>query len=376
MDRNRRLWISLLVSASVCLLLADLALGRLIVRITASPPSGAGIRARTAVARDDAAELAMILPDPDPHRPVPAATPTSVPTPWVILETAPAPPTSSQAVSPAPSPTEPPTLPAATDTPSLPTASPTPAPAPKAAAVIARGSGPVVTTPTPTPFGYKGPPTPLPTLTPSSSTGTSPQAGETTTEGGAAAGGVGNLSSDSAQLASGNNSPGSTGVVSGATTEPTPTAEAPLPFAPGDEAAFVDYVQGHYNTLAGQPLDVASVGFVQRSDGLPAVEVEINVTPASNPLSAQTDDLQAYATQLLDDTVAYFASQPTGVQIVGDFATQSQDECASSPASCFVNGFISDSDGWSVSWVYVTGFFDGQADTLDYWSPAQAANSG
>ena len=92
---------------------------------------------------------------------------------------------------------------------------------------------------------------------------------------------------------------------------PSQGANQPLPpITPGDAAQFGIYVRDHYNTIAGQPMEIAAVTVDTTEADRPKVVVEVLGNDANNVFAAQpAAAVLDYGRRLLDDTKFYSAAK-------------------------------------------------------------------
>ncbi len=358
-QRGKRFWVKLLVGVAYGILVVDvLVLAVLVAPLRASPQVSTDALADHERPSETFADQVLVLPTHDPSKPWPTRTPLPTPTPWLVavvrlaaqrqaeLESArsaaqahanpsgiaPTPEPAGASIQTATTPTNAVALadnssngggaqkaqiqPAGTAARSQLEASPagTPSPTPEAPS-SAEPSG--TATPTaPAPAESQETPTdaPGPTLTP-------------------------------------------------ATPEPSPAKTQ------GDEAQFTAYVEGHYNTIADQPLEITGVTFAHPDSGIPLVTVELSGGVWNNVFAAQAVDVIAdYGGRLLNDTKSYFNGQSCSVNVVSRYETSDPDGCTSIPSWCYLGGYNQASQAWSVVWTYVIGTSTDGTDSVQTWN--------
>ena len=150
-------------------------------------------------------------------------------------------------------------------------------------------------------------------------------------------------------------------------TQPPPPPEAPV--TSPDDAEFKAYVQGHYNAIAGQPLDIAEVRIVTVGADIPTVTVEVAGDDANSVLSAQTAAaIQDYGRRLLDDTKRHFDGRACAITVVGKYTTTDPEACAFGPNWCVASPYNQSSTDWSVAWTYALGTSIGGTDAIQAWN--------
>jgi hypothetical protein len=346
--RNRYYWVKLMMGTVLGILVVDvLVLAVLVVPLRASPQVSARTRDLRAGPTQMVANQVIMIPTHDPSKPRPIRTPTPTATPWLVaavrlaaqrqaelasVRNAAMAAASSVGAVPAPGPG---------DTP-VPTMS-----SPMATSASAGTVDPTATTQVEvTPAG-----TPSPTLEAPSSAGSS------------------DIVSPPASVAA-ETSDAPTSVpsptLSPSTPEPSPSETQ------GDEAQFTAYVEGHYNTIADQPLEIVSVTFVHPEAGILLVTVEVSAGVWNNVLAAQTADVIAdYGRRLLNDTKSYFNGQSYSVNVVSKYETSDTDGCTSSPSWCYLGGYNQAGQAWSVVWTYVIGTSTEGSDSIQTWNAGQ-----
>jgi hypothetical protein len=274
-----------------------------------------------------AVDQALILPTHDPRKPWPTRTPRPTATPWLIAR--------------------------ATLTPGrLATSGPpgNSAPMPSNAAgfrVTPGASGAAApATPSPTVEAVRPTGAPGPTLT-------SPAAGEGTV-------------TPTPEMR-----PAETLVAPADTPSPTPLPDTPEPspsIVPGDFAQFTAYVEDHYNSIAGQPLEIGAVSLLAVGADIPVVTVEV-VGDGMNSVLAQTPDaVLDYGRRLLDDTKLYFDGQPFAINVVSIYDTSDPGACYNNPSWCTVGERNRDDSRWSIAWIYVQGTSARGSDSVEIWN--------
>ena len=160
------------------------------------------------------------------------------------------------------------------------------------------------------------------------------------------------------------------------TSEPSPTLTPVTPEpsgskASGDEAQYTAYVEGHYNTIADQPLEITAVTFVHPETGVPLVTVEVSGGAMNNVFAVQSADVVAdYGRRLLNDTKSFFNGQPFSVNVVSKYETSDADGCTRSPNWCYLRGYNQAGQAWSVVWTYVVGTSTDGSDSVQTWNAA------
>lgn len=369
-DRKGRFWIGRLVVVLLALLVADLlVLGKLFPLLARREHAGALPVTSAGQLSARAPGNGIFLPTANPNKPYSTRTPTPTITPWLVVPPAQAAPVSArllgtstpeQLVSEAALPV---TRASVTEPAPTETAPMTPAPMPPALqpgllpASTPRLNGPSVTAPTPTPSAAVSPAPAIETPPAVESSDASATATPVPDPGAPA--------ESASATATDAPTPEST-----QTPEPTATANPP-PFAPGDEAQFLEYILGQYSTLGGQTLAIDSVDFALAPAGWLAVELEFDASVGRDALAAGAAAVDDYVRRLLADTKVYAAGEPCEARVIGQFNTLNLEECSLNPDRCSIGGFVSEEEGWSVLWTYSRATFDGNSDDIEPWTPPQ-----
>ena len=344
-QRDRYFWIKLVMGAVLGILVIDvLVLAVLIVPLRASPQVSARTRDLRAGPTQMVANQVIMIPTHDPSKPRPTRTPIPTATPWLeaavrlaaqrqaelasgrnAAMTA----ASSAGAVPASGPgdTSSQTMSSSAEA-GAPTGTPSPAATSQTEAIFAG-------TPEPT-FAVPSSAEPFGTVTP-----TAAVPAET--------------------LAAPTSVPSPT--LLPATPEPSPST------ASSDEAQFTAYVQDHYNTITGQPLDITAVTFAYPETGIPLVTVEVSGGTTNNVFAAQTADAVAdYGRRLLNDAKAFCNSQSCAVSVVSKYETSDPEGCIGNPNWCYLTFYNEASQAWSVVWIYLVGTATEGSDSVQTWN--------
>jgi hypothetical protein len=344
-QRHRYFWVKLMVGAVLGTLVVDvLVLAVLVVPLRASPQGSARTRDLRAGPTQMVANRVIMIPTHDPSKPRPTRTPIPTATPWLMAAVRLAAQRQAELASvrnaamaatipvgavPAPGPGDIP----------VPTMSSPTATAASAGTVGLTASSQVEVTPAGTPS---------PTLEVPSSA--EPSGTVTPTA---------EVAAETSDAPTSVPSP----TLTPATPEPSPSPTQ------GDEAQFTAYVEGRYNTIADQPLEIVSVTSVHSETGIPLVTVEVSGGVWNNVLAAQTADVIAdYGRRLLNDIKSYFNGQSCSVNVVSKYETSDTDGCTSSPSWCYLGGYNQASQAWSVVWTYVVGTSTEGSDSIQTWN--------
>jgi hypothetical protein len=168
--------------------------------------------------------------------------------------------------------------------------------------------------------------------------------------------------------------PTETQVTPADTPSPTPLPDTPEPspsVVPGDFVQFTAYVEGHYNSIAGQPLEIGAVSLFAVGAGIPVVTVEV-IGDGTNSVFAQTPDAALdYGRRLLNDTKLYFDGQPFAISVVSKYDTSDPGACNNHPSWCTVGERNQDNNRWSINWTCVKGTSAGGSDSVQTWNAGQ-----
>jgi hypothetical protein len=361
-QRDKRFWVKLLVGVDYGILVVDvLVLAALVVPFRASSQVPTDARGLPARSTEPVADQVLVLPTHDPSKPWPTRTPLPTPTPWLVAmvrlaaqrqaelelarSTAQAL-ANSSSIAPTQEPAGASIQPASTPTTAVALAdsSLSGGGAQKAQVQPAATAGRAATsqmrttsagTPSPT-LAAPSPAEPFGTLAP---TAVVPVEG----------------------LITPTSVPSPT--LTPATLEPSPSKTQ------GDEAQFIAYVEGHYNTIADQPMEITGVTFAHPDSGIPLVTVEVSGGVWNNVFAAQPADVIAdYGGRLLNDTKSYFNGQSCSVNVVSKYETSDLDGCTNIPSWCYLGGYNQASQAWSVVWTYVIGTSTDESDSVQTWN--------
>ena len=361
--RDRTFRVKLLVGTAIAILMVDvLMLAVLVVPLRASQRVVANTRERYVRPTQTIKNQVLMLPTRDPSKPWPTRTPLPTATPWLeaAIRLAAQHQAALAATRSAAQVLENPTEPGAARGTASPTApiesSPAiTAPAMTAPATPPEGSadGPVMTT-------LQGDATPRDKVT-ATNTPT------TTLTAGLAAGPTGTVT-PTATL------PDPTPAPTATLPDPTPAPATPQPAPPiaaGDEAQLITYLQDHYNTIAGQPLDIVAVTLGTAETGIPMVTVELSGDAANSVFAAQTEAVVVdYGRRLLNDAKLYFNGQSCAISVVDRYDTSNPDACTNVPGWCSVTGYDESNNSWSVIQTYVWGTStEGADEVARTWNP-------
>jgi hypothetical protein len=346
--RDRYYWGRLLIGAAFGILVVDvLVLAVLVVNLRAAPQVSPGTRDLPERPVQTVADQVLMLPTHDPAKPWPTRTPLPTATPWLEAAVRLAAQRQAELASVRNA-----AQPAASLAGDIPTPEPidTSIPSMLSTTVAAESTSTVGFIATlqvgAMPAGMPGP-----TLEASSSVESS--------------GTITRTAAAPAEIPDAANSVPSP-TLSPETPEPTPSEFT------GDEAQFIAYVEGHYNTIADQPLDITAVTFVHLETGIPSVTVEVSEGTTNNVFAVQTADVVAdYGRRLLNDVKSFFNGQSCIVNIMSTYETSDADGCTRSPNWCDLRDYSQASQAWSVVWTYAVGTSIEGSDSLQTWNAGQ-----
>jgi hypothetical protein len=333
-QRHRRLWLKMLIGAAVALAIVDaLTLNFVFAPLRASQQTRAHTADLTAQLTRSTLDSALTLPTRDPRKPWVTRTPLPTITPWLILTATPA------SMAPATP------MPADASAPGL---------APRVPATAALAA------PVSTSMIVRSADTPDPTLTSSAGLASARTSNPTPTSPAP----IGLTDTPSAVDVL----PTATSVRSTSTPSPTRPPDTPQPpptITAGDAAQFQVYVQDHYNTLAGQQLDILEVTFYETEAGLPKITVYVAGDDTETGFAAQNDkDVADYGHRLLDDAKIFFDGHSCAIAVVSKYDTLYPDPCLNNPTWCTVNAQDRNNHIWNITWTYVLGTSVDGADSV------------
>ena len=349
---DRHFGLKVLIGLILAMFLVDvLALTYVVGPLTAAQQKRTETPAFSARLTPSAVDQALILPTRDPQKRRPTRTPTPTVTPWMI-------PTATREPQrpPMPEPMGDNMTPAPTDAPGHGLTS-----GPSDAILLAM---PSPATKSAQPVDPPSPTLTLPATTEATATLTLPATTEAATTLTLPA-----TTEAAPTLPSGDAQPTETPDVPAGTAGDTPSPLPPPPITPGNEVQFETYVRGHYNTIAGQPLDIVAVTLDMADPSIPRLVVEVAGGDTNNVFAAQpAASVSDYGRRLLDDAKLYFSGHYGAITVVSTYKTSFPDVCMNNSPWCDLAISDQSSDSWTATWTYVYGAYTDVADRVEIWN--------